>query len=173
MKKQDILSILITFVVGFFAGGYLYVTSFAPLASKVTVPSAERASAFTIVSEVYGGCRSECPSFQVVSDGGYRYLHTVRAGEDQVLQRGTLPLNIQRNLKARLSEGELELQSQETSPALCNSFTDGIDVRYEITLEGTEYVLDTCGTNVDSASSLWQTLDGVWEYLEGPRNSGA
>lgn len=172
MKKQDILSILITFVVGFFAGGYLYVSSFAPLASKVAVPSAERVSEFTIVSEVYGGCRDKCPSFQVVDNGNYRYLHTVRVGEDQVLERGTLPLTYRRNLKARLTERELQLQSQETSPAFCNSFTDGLDVRYEITLDGTEYVLDTCGTNVDSASSMWVTLDSVWEYLEGPRNTG-
>lgn len=173
MKKQDILSILITFVVGFFAGAYLYVTSFAPLAAKISAPTLERTDRFTIVSEVYGGCRSECPSFQVQGDGSYRYLRTIRVGEDQVLQRGTLPLAQQRTLRAQLLVPELEVQSRETSPALCSSFTDGIDVRFTVTLEGTDYVLDTCGTNVDTDSGLWQALDGIWEYLEGPRNSDA
>ena len=58
MKRQDILSILITFTVGLLAGGYLYLTGFAPTVATLEVPSAEKLNELVIESEVYGGCRS-------------------------------------------------------------------------------------------------------------------
>ena len=54
----------------------------------------------------------------------------------------------------------------EIEPAICNSYTDGIDVVYEITLDGKEYTLDSCGTAVEASSRLWEVLSSIWTYFE-------
>ena len=166
MKRQDVLSILITFTVGLFAGGYIYLTGFAPTVANREVPSAETFNQLVVESEVYGGCRNSCPSYQVLGDGSYRYLYSPSFEADQVLKTGNIPFGLRRDLQRTLTADELEKQSRETSPALCESFSDGIDVRYEITLENTVYELDTCGTAVDTNSALWLNLNRVWDYLE-------
>ncbi len=171
MKRQDILSILITFLVGLIAGGYLYLTGFAPTVAKLEVPSAETFQSFEVVSEVYGGCRSACPSFQVLGDGSYRYLYSTSFDDEQILQTGTLPFDMRRNLQRTLEAEVLRVQSRKTTPALCESFSDGFDVRYQITIAGEEYSLDTCGTAVSTESALWQSLEAVWTYLESAGNN--
>lgn len=171
MKHQDILSILITFTVGFVAGGYLYLTGFAPTVAKLEVPSAETFNEFEVVSEVYGGCRGACPSFQVLGDGSYRYLYSTSISEEQIIQTGNIPFDIKRNLQRALESESLNAQSRKTTPALCESFSDGFDVRYRITIAGEEYALDTCGTAVNTQSSLWQSLEAVWSYLESAGNN--
>ena len=167
MKKQDLLSILITFVAGMLGGVYLYLTGFAPLESKVSLPDAVALAQFTMVSDVYGGCRDTCPSFQLVNDGTYRYLYTPEAGAEKIVRQGTLPITLQRRLKDALSPETLEIQSRAIQPAICNSYTDGIDVLYDITLAGEQYVLDSCGTAVDTNSELWQVFRDIWDYLQG------
>lgn len=166
MKRQDLLSILITFVTGFLIGGYLYLSNVAGFVSKLSTPDKETISEFTIVGDVYGGCRHTCPSFQVLSDGSFHYLYTPAAGADKVTRKGRIPFDLQQQLKASVTTGELWRQSTEIEPAVCNSYTDGIDVKYEITLDGTSYVLDSCGTSVDTGSPLWVALRGVWAFFE-------
>ncbi len=163
---KDAPSIIITFVVGFMAGGYLYLTNFAPLANELTAPDLEDISELSIVSEVYGGCRDACPSFQVVKDGSYRYLFTPAAGQEQIIREGTLPFQLRRELNVEITPAVLKVQSRPIQPSICNSYTDGIDIKYEITLDGVEYVIDSCGTAVDGESDLWQTLSDVWNYYE-------
>lgn len=170
MKRQDIISIFITFAVGIFAGAYLYLTDFASVVSKVTVPDVEEAFEFSIVGDVYGGCREACPSFQVVNDGAYRYIYTPEAGQAQILRQGTLPTQLQRQLRTTLTKEELLKQSKTLTPALCNSYTDGIDVKYEVTIDGEVYIIDSCGTAVDGESQLWTTLGSVWDYYENLGN---
>ena len=166
MKKQDILSILITFLVGVFVGGYLYLTDAAGRISELKIPDAEEVSEFTIVGDVYGGCRDRCPSFQVINDGSYRYLYTPRNGSEQVLRQGILPLQLQRQLRTVLTENALKQQSRNIEPTVCNSFSDGIDVKYTITIDGKEYKIDSCGTTVDGGSQMWITLGQIWEYYQ-------
>lgn len=156
---------------GVFAGGYLYLTGFAGLAAKLTTPDVEQVSEFVIVGDVYGGCRQTCPSFQVVEDGSYRYLYTPAAGAVQVIREGTLPIELRRQLKDALTHSELARQSQEIQPLLCNSYTDGIDVRYEVTLDGDRYTLDSCGTAVEEESELWSSLGEIWTYYESAGNN--
>ena len=166
MHKNNILSILITFVVGLFAGSYLFATGFADTVARYTTPDVESVATFTVESDVYGGCRDACPSFQVIDDGSYRYFYTPTAGAEQVLRRGTLPFSELRQLKNALTTTALQTQSQPRQPALCNSFTDGIDIRYEVTLAGQKYTLDSCGTAVDGTGKIWQALDSIWNHLE-------
>lgn len=164
MKRQDILSIAITFAMGFIAGIYLYVSGFAGLMNSISIGDQSSVNEFVIVADAYGGCRSECPSFQVQTDGSYRYLYTPTQGSEQILRQGTLPLDIRRNLKSAVSPRTLALQSRSIEPVQCESFGDGIDVVYEITVDGVEYTLDSCGTSVDANSDLWQTLNSIWLY---------
>lgn len=166
MKKDDLLSILITFVVGLFAGGYLYITGFAPIEAVVSTPIAEEISEFSIVGDVYGGCRNTCPSFKIVEDGSYRYFYTPAAGAEQSLREGSLPYQLYRNLRNVITESELLKQSRTIVPSTCNSYVDGIDVVYEITLNGRLYIIDSCGTAAEGESELWMTLSQVWSYYE-------
>lgn len=166
MKNHELLSVLITFVVGVIAGGYLYINNFAGFVSKLETPDVEKVSEFIIVGDVYGSCREACPSFQVVSDGSYRYMYTPFAGASQVLRQGTLPAQLQKSLRTVLTDTALTKQSQVIQPLVCNSYSDGIDVKYSITIDGKEYSIDSCGTAVDAGSSLWATLGRVWDYYE-------
>lgn len=162
---------IITFIIGFLIGTYLYLTywavEFNPEADVVNA-----SNEFTIVSESYGGCRSLCPSFQVLKDGSYRYIHESSAGQELVLSEGTLPLSLQKELKRNLSAEGLALQSRDINQIECRSFTDGIDVKYRVTLNGFEYKLDSCTTSVNRDTPSWLVLAKVWSYLqtEGVKN---
>jgi len=166
MKKPDILSILLTFFLGAMAGAYLYLVGYAPTVATLEVPSQEKAEALVIESDVYGGCRDACPSFQVLGDGSYRYLYSVAYDEPQIIQSGTVPSAMRKDLQKKLTPQALTAQSQQITPAVCSSYSDGIDVRYTITRNGEEYVLDTCGTRVDTDSPLWLSVKKIWDYLE-------
>jgi hypothetical protein len=169
MKKQDAMSVMITFVVGFLAGGYLYISHFSKIIQPDTVQTQDQSSEFTIVSEAYGSCGDVCPSFQVVKDGSYRYQFTPAIGQEKTIKSGTLPLDVQRALKHSLLEEELVAQSQPIAPSDCNSRNNAIDIRYSITLEGAEYTLDSCGTNIKSAGTLWEELSSIWTYLQSAK----
>lgn len=164
MKRQDILSIAITFAMGFVAGIYLYISGFAGLMTQLTVDDIASIDEFIIVADAYGGCRADCPSFQVQSDGDYRYLYSPERGAEQVLREGTLPLDLRRELRSSVTLRALALQSKTVDPVTCESYRDGTDVVYSITVEGVEYVIDSCGTNVDPSSELWLALNSIWEY---------
>lgn len=165
MKRQDVIGMMITFTVGFLAGGFLYVTHFAKLINPDSVRTQEAAEQFTIVGEAYGGCRDVCPAFQVLSDGTYRYQFYAEIGGEKQFRDGTIPPTILRNLKKVLVVEELVLQSQETDPTECNSFSDGIDIKYTITIAGAEYELNSCGTDVDGEGAVWNGLSETWSFF--------
>ncbi len=163
MEKQDLLTILITFVVGVFAGGYLYLTIFATYVDKIEVPDVEKASEFSIIGDTYGGCRNQCASFQVLSDASFKYLYTPTTGGEQQILEGTLSRTLQNRVDHALVVSELQRQSVEVVKTDCKSHADGIDVVYEITLKGEKYVIDSCGTAADGDSELWKVLAEIWQ----------
>ena len=166
LKKNDTLSILITFVVGFVAGGYLYIAHFSKLLGAVDIPTESASENFTLVGEAYGSCGDVCPAFQLLNNGSYRYQFTPVRGEPKQILEGTLPLDIQRAVKKSLTEKTLAVQSQKITPKDCNSYQGKIDVKYTITLDGTTYLIDSCGTAVDGASDAWESLSSIWSYFE-------
>lgn len=170
MKKADMLSLLVTFCVGFFVGGFLYITEVAPTATVSAVPSKEAVASFSITSEVYGGCRDACPSFRVENDGSYRYFYSPIVGEEPVSRKGSLPSKLQKELHKVLVPAQLTAQAKPKQPVVCNSYTDGIDVSYEIEIDGNKYKLNSCGTTVDGNSALWKKLGEVWDYFETSGN---
>jgi len=166
MEKHHYITMIFVFVTGIFAGMYMFTSGFMQQYGAPDVQTQIAADSFVLVAEVYGGCRDSCPSFQVIADGTYRYLFTPGFEEDQIIREGELPRALRREISDTFLPITLQTQSVETDPAVCNSFTDGIDVQYRITLAGEDYILDTCGTAVDTSSALWQTLLSVWNYLE-------
>lgn len=165
MKRNDLINIAVTFVVGLIAGGYLYVTHFSKLLNPDDVETADEISEFQIVSEAYGKCGADCPSFQIARDGSYRYQYAPSAGAEKQFKTGTMPFNVTRNIKKALDTDELVAQSQPNSSTNCNSRNGGVDVRYTITYDGAEYTLDSCGTAVDGNGALWESLSGTWNYF--------
>lgn len=155
-----------TFFVGVTAGAYIFLVGFASTVATLEVPDQEKIEELVIESDVYGGCREACPSFQVLGDGSYRYLYSVSYDEPQVIQSGSIPFSLRRELLKNLTTQALTTQSQSITPAICSSYSDGIDVRYTITRDGSKYILDTCGTRVDTNSPLWISVKKIWDYLE-------
>lgn len=169
MQKQDWISVLITFTVGFVAGGYLYLTGFAEVKQRVEVPDSETVTELSIISDAYGGCRNLCPSFLIKHDGSYRYLYHLQDGNEPIIKEGNLPLSYRLQLKKHLVAEELTKQSKSSIPNSCASYVDGADFMYQITLDNVEYKLDSCGTAIDKDSELWQSLRNVWIYLQESR----
>lgn len=166
MSGQEITSILITAVVGFIFGVYIFWSGWLDNFGGPDVPSQYDFSDFTLVSEVYGGCRDACPSFQILANGTYRYLYTPAVGEKQIIRDGSIPRSLRRELQSVMNEQSLENQSATIEPSFCNSYADGIDVIYRITFKGEEYELNTCGTAIDTTSRVWDTLVKTWNYFE-------
>lgn len=165
MEKKDILSLLITFVVGTICGAFLYTTHFSKIISPVNVATEEATEEFSIIGEAYGSCADVCPAFQLLKDGSYRYQYTAEVGQEKTIKEGTLPIDIQNDVKKALLQNALVKQSQVIEPTDCNSYQSNIDVRYKITFEGAEYKLDSCGTEVDGDGPLWSALSSVWSYF--------
>jgi hypothetical protein len=170
MKKQDLLSILLTFFLGVVCGAYLYLVGYAPAVATLQVPTQATVDSLIIEAEACGGCRNTCPSFQVLADGSYRYLYSMAPDEPQEVRSGKIPFSVRRDLQKNLTAEALVMQSQSIAPQECASFTDGIDVRYTVTREGETYVLDSCGTQVDTTSPLWLSVRQIWSQLENDQN---
>lgn len=167
MNRQDVLTILITFAMGVFFGFYVYLAGFAPTTERVSKAIEEASSDLTITGEVFGGCdRGVCPSFNVASDGSYRYLYVPMGSDEAVLREGVLPFALQQQLERNLTPVALAQQSVAIEPVFCESFVDGIDVTYLVDLDGESYELSSCGTDVIADSPAWQALSNIWTYFE-------
>ena len=165
LTRQEKLTLLFTFIVGVCVGVFIFFTGFMDVEEDV-LPEANDTVALEIIGEAYGGCRTSCPSFIVNVDGSYRYLQVPGFEEEPVIREGTLPLTLQIELAQSLTVAGLKAQSEEIQPAFCNSFTDGVDVRYRITRASEQYTLDTCGTTVATDTPLWAALVKIWNHFE-------
>ena len=91
---------LSTFAMGLIVGFYVYLVGFAPAAERVETAIESATASLTITGEAYGGClrSSSCPSFNIATDGTYRYFYTPRGADAAVLREGTLPFGLQQDL---------------------------------------------------------------------------
>ena len=164
MTKHHVGALILTFVFGLFSGVYLYLVGFATWFSGSQVIDVEESSLLTIIADAYGGCRNQCPSYQVLNDGSYRFIYYLDG--QMVEKEGELSSKLQKQLGSVLSAPALRKQSLVTEPESCESYRDGMDVTYDITFKGQGYFLDSCGTSVDRNSALWLTLSDIWQYLQ-------
>ena len=166
LTRQDALSILITVVAGFIAGMYLYVVGFAPQVEKVVTQLEPAAPAWVIVGEAYGGIRgASSPAFRIEADGSYRYVPSVPTGSVAEPLSGTLPRGWQRSLQEFLNPTTLTTTAAARDPVDCESFVDGVDFTYDITLGDTEYALDTCYTALANNAAFAAALADLWNYF--------
>jgi len=153
---------------GLAIGVYVYFAGYAPVATELAEVTEELTDSIEIVGEAYGACTASglCPSFQVADDGGYRYFYRPAGSSELVLQEGSLSRAMQADLRRSVSIGELQVASRPVNPVFCNSYEDGIDVRYRVTVDGVDYRLDSCGTDINPDGTLWVSLSNVWNYFE-------
>lgn len=165
MTKQDKLSILITFTVGFFAGVYLYVAGFATTFELPEVTTDDVYAGFVIEGEGYGACEVDntCLSFQLLESGAYRGLYDAVDGET-VVKEGVIPRALKRELLEVLVPAQMAIESAENLGP-CRFGIDETNYRFEVSSEGKEYVLDTCTSALNYNGEIWTTLAKLWNYL--------
>ena len=166
MKSQDIISILVTFTIGLIAGGYLFLTGFAPQFLAGNTATENIYSDFSINGYTYGGClrAGACPSFQLKSDGTFGYLPQGASASIKPVT-GKISASTMREIKKLFVSTTLKDASQKVQTSNCASYSDGLDYRYEVTIQGVVYNLDTCGTNLSSNAKLGITLSDLWQYF--------
>ncbi len=168
IKRQELLSVLVTFLIGFIAGAYLYLVGYAPqFQASQGVDDAET-SELVIVGQMYGGMRVGLPpSFQVNEDGTYRYLpFSENPDVPAPAVSGELPSDLRRAVVGALSERALTAAATEVTPEMCAQMVDGVDYRYLISFGGTEYRLDTCGTDFSHEAGMGPVLMELWTYFD-------
>ncbi len=168
MSGQQQVALLITFLLGVFAGVYLYIAGFATVYRDGVFPSTRTDDGLVVVADMYGDCQagvSQCPSFQIRDGGRVLYLPTGSAGsvEDRLSLR--LSRSVYRDLLQKVSEAPLDSYSRKRQGE-CISEQGGVDYRYRITWDEKSYVLDTCKTELPSDSDLNEVLLLIWSYVD-------
>lgn len=166
MQKDDLVSIIVTAVIGFVGGGYLYVAHFTKLSAPDEVASQAEQEQFSLTAKAYGSCGDTCPAFQITHDGKYRYRYYTDINEPPTVRDGTLPLSEQRTIKRALVEEELVAQSEAVAASGCGSSLGGIDIEYTVVYKAKTYQIDSCGSAVDSEGDLWMAFSVIWQYLQ-------
>lgn len=162
MRRQDIISILVTFVIGVFVGSYLYLFGFSQQFTFFGELTKD-ANALMIFGEAYGGCERGglCGSFQLASDGTYASFPAVADREARMKEEGEIPADLRRALRETLTDDYLFELSKIIIPEMCETYRDGIDYRFRISIGEEQYLLDSCDTelaNDVAAQALLQRL---------------
>lgn len=171
MELRDWILFIFTFIVGLFAGLYLYYTTFVPeyIENRELEELMDaRRTDLQVIGEQYGGCeRLGCASFQLTGDRHYRYQAGYIRNTAENIETGDLPRGLFNSLKAALTATNL---AAAASPAqrTCRSWSDGVDVRYRIAYEDDEYILDSCTTQFTQSSPLGVVLAEIFTYLNDP-----
>ncbi|MEZ4104372.1 MAG: hypothetical protein R3B60_03740 [Candidatus Paceibacterota bacterium] len=165
ITRQDKLSILITFIMGFVAGFYFFLTGFHFEFSLI--PDSKIYDDYTIEAEAYGSCSVKgCMSFQlIVSTGSYRLL-TTKTEVGDIIKEGVIDRSLRNELQRMVNLNELEKQTSRRLVQKCDSKEGGVDYNFKITIDSEEYILDTCRTTVDYNSRTWTSLEKLWSYFE-------
>ncbi|PIW97004.1 hypothetical protein COZ82_01940 [Candidatus Kaiserbacteria bacterium CG_4_8_14_3_um_filter_38_9] len=166
MKKQDVLTLLITFIVGIIIGVYLFFAGFAPQFLAHNGATDTTYSDFSFSGKVYGGCsrNDACPSFQVLKDGSFSYL-PIGASSGISAINGNLSKSLMQEFQTKFTNANLEMASRSIEATTCDSYLDGMDYHYQVTLKTVVYNLDTCGTDFLVTSDMGATLEKLWSYF--------
>lgn len=163
ISGQDKISILLTFFVGMFAGGYLYLTGFATTFEPPEASEANIYTQFVITAESYGDCVNDktCLSFQVLENGTFRAVHDGLG--DQKTEEGRIALSLRSDLKTALTPATLAEIARETGRVNCRY--EGTNYRFTITRDEVEYTVDTCTSAIDYEDESWLVLAKLWNYV--------
>ncbi len=161
MRLPDIFIFFSTFMVGVMAGSFIYFTGFRDIDIDPVNP--RLINEFEIAVSQYGGCQltGSCASYRLLSDGSFVFL----LGSRVTPIEGNIGRERLGTVKEALADANLRRQSAEVEPKQCDSWVDGMDIAYDIVLEGDRYQLDTCGTAVDVDDELIEQLDALFTVL--------
>ncbi len=166
VKKQDLILIAVTFVMGIIAGWYLYVMAFAPQFNEFLGQTESVYEDLVLVGEEY---RAEAdgtlPSFQILKDGTFSYVPATALGDVATPMEGTLPRALWNEVKADLTKARLVKLDTVVVGEGCASANFGADFTYTVTLSSVEYTLDTCTTALSADTAVRTTLDKLWKYF--------
>ncbi len=172
MTSQQLFVLIFTFIVGMAAGGYMYVTGFATEYKDTGVAEAQDVD-LTIIAEQVGGCQmgGVCPSFRLTSDRRYTYIpqHGLDADTPAATEG-----RISQGVFVRLIEimNETDFASLNQTNDVCQAAFDGIDYRYQITFNGENYELNSCGTTF-YGTRLYNQLLLLWSEMLRAEATGA
>lgn len=151
---------------GFITGFYIFIFGYMPNMGSFSFNFDPRdigkQVAFQIVADSYGGCMmaSSCTSFVLDNDRGYRFFRP-----DGEVVTGILPEELMETIQKLVNVAPLDDYSEVEESKSCASYVDGVDYRYEITVSGETYILDTCKTALDKNSDFHNALLKIWQYL--------
>jgi len=157
-----------TFVTGLFAGGYLYITSFAPDYVQSDMEEITEVN-FRVQGQSTGGCQMSgvCPSFILNQNRTYEYIPAYRLQDDEPeVVTGKMDSNVFKEVVSAVETAEFATL-QKINTKSCSSYVDGADYIYHIIYEGTMHDLHTCGTDFGD-SSLAVALQPLWKQLSVP-----
>lgn len=170
MDAKTLMTLGFTFLVGCFSGAYLYVTVFAPqyVSDGFEDPSE---ITFKLQGQAYGGCfrGGSCPMIELESNRSYVYLQPASSLVEELRVAGKMSREDFSELVDLLSETNFSRLSQESNRS-CDSYVDGIDYRYNVTIDGESFELDTCGTTFYN-SNLERTLRALWSDFKEPNDT--
>jgi hypothetical protein len=163
ISAQDKISIILTFLMGVVAGGYLYLTGFATTFEPPEASVADVYTQFVITAESYGQCESDdtCLSFQVLQNGSFRAIYD-GLGET-TSKDGRIPLSLRGDLYDTLTPTSLALASKTLTKANCQY--EGTNYRFEVTRDEVEYVINTCSSAISYESEEWAVLAKLWNHM--------
>jgi hypothetical protein len=163
ISRQDKISIILTFFMGVFAGGYLYLTGFATTFEPPEASEADIYTQFVITAESYGGCENDdtCLSFQVLENGSFRAIYDGIG--DGTPKDGRIPSSLRGDLYDTLTAGVLVPASKTVTKNKCQY--EGTNYLFEITRDEVVYVIDTCTSAISYDSDEWKVLAKLWNYM--------
>lgn len=167
MVHQDKISILITFVFGLFAGGYLYLTGFATTFELPETTTDNVYKEFVITGESFGVCKEQgnCSSFQVLENGAYRNIVEASNQIQPILREGSIPRALRSELMANLTQASLETNSKLKATEECRYGGDTPNFNFKVSLNEVNYTLNTCTSDIDFESPAWKSLAKLWNYF--------
>lgn len=164
--RQDLISISITFAFGLFVGGYLYISTFAPLLSEHGL-SGVREQRWELTAEEMGVCGERCAGVNILSDGSYRYRFLSPTSSEPIIREGVLPLSLRRAVRQE-TEGFIDSLFLRTSRAtVCDapSLDRGIETKYTLRYAGETYEFDSCAIRTELGLTDETALNELWRYL--------
>jgi len=166
MSKHDWFSVLITFVLGLFAGVYLYGSGFAPTFSPPEATTEDVYQEFVITAESYGECSNTntCLSFQLLENGVFRALYDNPDSNEKIIVENKIPNSLRRELYAVLNNRTLAAESRPLPIESCY-YGDQTNYYFRVTREEVNYVLDTCLSDINYEGKAWSVLTKLWNYF--------
>ncbi len=166
MESKDLLSILLTFLLGIFVGAYAYL--YIMNGPKKEVDELEVVkNEFAIVGESYGACEAldNCFAFRLDQNGEYIVQYD-GGGLGYREEVSSLPGKLVREFSQEVFTTEsLKRQSRAPLSASCYFGNNETNYKFRITKGGDDYHLDTCLTDIDYEGDDWYLLSKLWNHI--------